>query len=95
MEQGELKVVVHLKDGRARVGVQEKGTDPVVESLEAGTLEELLDTVPAVLQRARERWAQSPQNPKYEGPPPPPPPTPAPRPARQAQPREGQMARLV
>jgi len=95
MEQGDLKVVLHLKGERGEVGVQEKGTDPVVESLEAGTLEELLDTVPAVLQRARERWAQSPQNPKYEGPPPPPPPTPAPRPARPAQPREGQMARLV
>lgn len=95
MEQGELKVVVHLKDGRALIGVQEKGTDPVVESLEAGTLEELLGSVPAVLQRARERWSQSPQNPKYEGPPPPPPPTPGPRSARPAQPREGQMARLV
>ena len=95
MEQGELKVVLHLKVGRARIGVQDKGTDPVVEFLEAATLEELLAAVPAVLQRARERWAQSPQNPKSEGPPPPPPPTPAPRPARPAQPREGQMTRLV
>ena len=95
MEQGDLKVVLHLKGERGEVGVQDKGTDPVVEFLEATTLEELLAAVPGVLQRARERWAQSPQNPKYEGPPPPPPPTPASRPARPAQPREGQMARLV
>jgi hypothetical protein len=100
MEHGELKVVLHLKDGRARIGVQEKGTDPVVESLEAAALDNLLAAVPAVVQRARERWAQSPQNPKYQGPPPPPAtprptPTPTPHPSRRAQPREGQMTKLV
>jgi hypothetical protein len=83
----ELKVVIHLKGTRAIIGIQGTDTDPVVETLAqaTGSLEEALAYVPGVVERARERWATSPRNPKYEGPPPPPAPTPAPgQPARRA-----------
>ena len=79
-----LKVVVQMKGDRAVVGVQGDGTDPVVETLEAASLEELLAAVPGVVARARERWATSPRNPKYEGPPLPPPATPSQPAARRA-----------
>ncbi len=68
----ELKVVLQMWGTRALVGVQGDGTDPVVETLEADSLKKLLAAVPGVVARARERWATSPRNPKYEGPPPPP-----------------------
>ncbi|KKN39331.1 hypothetical protein LCGC14_0744360 [marine sediment metagenome] len=81
----EMKVVIQMKGDRALVGVQGDGTDPVVETLEAASLEELLAAVPGVVARARERWATSPRNPKYVGPPPPPPATPTPgKPARRS-----------
>jgi hypothetical protein len=81
----ELKVVIQMKGERALVGVQGDGTDPVMETLEAGSLEAVLDAVPGIVAQARERWATSPRNPKYEGPPAPPAPTPAPgQPARRA-----------
>lgn len=75
----ELKVVIQLKGNRALVGIQDKDTDPVLVTLEAGSLEAVLDAVPGLLRQARENWATSPRNPKYEGPPPPPAPTSAPR----------------
>ena len=75
----ELKVVIQMKGERALVGVQGDGTDPVMETLEAGSLEAVLDAVPGIVAQARERWATSPRNPKYVGPPLPPAPTPAPR----------------
>ena len=66
----DLKVVVHLKGGHAYIGVQEEGADPVMERVEAGDLDEALGAVPAVLNRARARWAESRRNPAYQGPPP-------------------------
>ena len=94
----DLKVVVHLKGGHAHIGVQEQGADPVMERVEAGSLEEALGAVPGVLGRAQERWAQGRQNPAYQGPPP------APQPRQQAtaqhsgrsrQPQEGTMQRML
>lgn len=92
MENEDLKVVLHLTGNQALLGVQEKGTDPVLERLEAATLEEALGSVPAVLHRARERWAETPRNPAYEAPPAPPSPPTAP-PPRSAE--QGQMQRLL
>lgn len=77
--EAELKVLVQMKGDRFTVGVQAKDTDPVVEVLTGGTLEEALAAVPEVLARAREKWSTSPKNPAYVGPPPPP------APARTAQ----------
>ncbi len=74
----ELKVVIQLKGNRALVGIQDQDTDPVLVTLEAGSLEAVLDAVPGLLLQARESWATSPRNPKYVGPPAPPPATPTP-----------------
>jgi hypothetical protein len=98
LENGELKVVLHLTGSQALLGVQEKGTDPVVERVEAATLEEALGAVPGVLHRARERWAESPRNPAHQAPPAPPPQATAPpasRSARREESGEGQMQRLI
>ena len=80
-----LKVVLLLGDGHARIGVQEEDTDPVMETVEAGDLDEALGAVPAVLNRARGRWEESRRNPAYQGPPT----APEPRQTAAATPRAG------
>ena len=86
----ELKVVIQIKGDRALVGIQKKDTDPVLETVEVASVEEILTTVPAILVRAREKWAANPKYPKYEGPPVAPPPAPVPQrqPAAIAKPKE-------
>lgn len=64
----ELKVVLHIKDGHALVGIQGTKTDPVLETVSVNSLEELLAAVPGMATRARERWASSPLNPNYQRP---------------------------
>ena len=75
----ELKIVIQIKENRALVGIQKKDTDPVLEPIEAASLEEILAAVPTILARAREQWQASPRRPKYEGPPVSPPPAPVPQ----------------
>ena len=75
----ELKIVIQIKENRALVGIQQKDTDPVLEPLEAVSLNEILAAVPAIMDRAREQWQASPRRPKYEGPPVSPPPAPIPQ----------------
>ena len=74
--EAELKVVIQMKGTRALVGIQGKDTDPVLETVEAPgnvtTLEAALAAVPAILDRARARWASTPKNPAYQRPEPPP-----------------------
>ena len=72
MEHSGLKVVLHVEEGRALVGIQQKDTDPVLEWVQASTLEEALGAVLGLVARAREQGAQSPRNPAYQRPPPPP-----------------------
>ena len=67
--EAELKVVIQMKGDRALVGVQGTNTDPVVETLPATSLNDVLAAVPGVLARARERWTTSPKNPAYQRPP--------------------------
>ena len=99
MEHSGLKVVLHVEEGRALVGIQQKDTDPVLEWVQASTLEEVLAAVPGLVDRARERWAQSPHNPAYQRPPAPPPaPRIQPQPgARQPAPAtpQGAMTRML
>lgn len=72
-----LKVVIQIKDDRALVGVQGGDTDPALEPVQ-GDLAAILAQVPALLERARARWASTPKNPAYQRPPEPPrPATPA------------------
>ncbi len=78
--EAELKVVIQMKGDRALVGVQGTNTDPVVETLPATSLHDVLSAVPEILARAREKWGTAPKNPAYQGPPPPAPaPPPGPR----------------
>ncbi len=70
--EAELKVVIQMKGDRALVGVQGTNTDPVVETLPATSLNDVLSAVPGIVARAREKWTATPKNPTYQRPPEPP-----------------------
>jgi hypothetical protein len=61
----QLKIVILHREGKASVGVQSPGCDPQL-SVADGTLEQVLERVPGLVKQAREKWAQSPQNPKTQ-----------------------------
>ena len=67
----ELKVVVSIKGSRAIIGVQQPSSDPHIESLDDVNESALAQEVPAVIERARARWEESPKHPTYERPAPP------------------------
>ena len=67
----ELKVVVSIKGSRAVIGVQQPSSDPHIETFEDTDLPTLAQKVPAVIERARARWEESPKHPAYERPAPP------------------------
>ena len=67
----ELKVVVSIKEGRATIGVQQPSSDPHIESFDDNDLPGLTQEVPAVVERARAKWEESPKHPAYERPAPP------------------------
>ena len=66
--QEDLKVVVSIKGGRATIGVQRPSSDPHVESFDDADLSGLAHEVPAVTERARARWQETPKHPAYERP---------------------------
>ncbi len=67
----DLKVVVSIKGGRAVIGVQRPSADPHIETFDDGDLASLAQEVPAVTERARARWEETPKHPAYERPAPP------------------------
>ena len=67
----ELKVVVSIKGGRAVIGVQQPASDPHIETFDDVDESALAQEVPAVIERARARWEESPKHPAYERPAPP------------------------
>ena len=67
----ELKVVLSIKGGRAVIGVQKPASDPHIESFDDLDESGLAQEVPAVIERARARWEESPKHPAYERPAPP------------------------
>ena len=67
-----LKVVVSIKGGRATIGVQRPSSDPHVESFDDMDLSGLAQEVPAVTERARAKWQETPKHPAYARPAPPP-----------------------
>ncbi len=96
-----MKVVIQIMADRALVGVQDDNTDPFVEPIQAPALEDVLAAVPAVVARARERWATQPRGAAYQAPAPPPrAPAPAsttaarPSAATNTEPKPGQMAKM-
>ena len=67
----DLKVVVSIKGGRATIGVQRPSADPHVESFDDADLSGLAQEVPAVTERARAKWQETPKHPAYARPAPP------------------------
>ncbi len=67
----DLKVVVSIKGGRATIGVQKPSSDPHIETFDDADLSGLAQEVPAVTERARARWEETPKHPSYERPAPP------------------------
>ena len=67
----DLKVVVSIKEGRSTIGVQQPSSDPHIESFEDRDLTGLTGELPAVIERARAGWQESPKHPAYQRPAPP------------------------
>ena len=67
----DLKVVLSIKGDRATIGVQRPSADPHIETFDEGDLASLAQEVPAVTERARARWEETPKHPAYERPAPP------------------------
>ena len=67
----DLKVVVSIKGGRSTIGVQRPSADPHIETFDDHDLVSLAQEVPAVTERARARWEETPKHPAYERPAPP------------------------
>ena len=67
----DLKVVVSIKGSRATIGVQKPSSDPHIETFEGHDLPALAREVPAVTDRAKAKWDETPKHPAYERPAPP------------------------
>ena len=67
----DLKVVVAIKGGRATIGVQRPSADPHIETFEGHDLTGLAQEVPAVTERAKARWEDTPKHAAHERPAPP------------------------
>lgn len=81
-----MKVVIALKGNRASIGVQALQCDPVFVTLE-GSLREVLERLPGLVEEASRHWDSNPRYPKCEVPLPSqvtPPSRPAAAPQRQA-----------
>lgn len=66
-QNGELKVVIALKDGNASVGIQAPECDPVFFG-HKGDLDAVLGVVPDFVDVARKRWKKTKLNPECETP---------------------------
>ena len=64
----DLKVVVSLKGGITTVGVQRPEADPHIESFAHSGLEDVLEEIVPVVERAATKWADAPKNPAYSRP---------------------------
>ncbi len=97
-----MKVVIQMTGDKALVGVQDDNTDPFVETMQGAALENILAAVPAVVAKAKERWATQPRGAAYVAPAPPPPPPRTPvaaaparvAPAKPAEPKQGGMTKM-
>ena len=64
-------MVVSIKGGRATIGVQQTSSDPHIETFDDLDEAGLTQEVPAVIERARARWEETPKHPAYAKPAPP------------------------
>ena len=65
---GELKIVLHLQDGRTSAGVWQPGADVHLETFMETDMSILVAELPGLLERAQARWNENPLRPKYEPP---------------------------
>ena len=68
VDVGELKIVLHLRDGRTSAGVWQPGADVHLETFMETDMSILLAELPGLLERAQARWNENPLRPKYEPP---------------------------
>ena len=66
-KNGELKVVIALREGKASVGVQAPECDPAF-FMHKGDLTTVLGAIPGDVDKAKKRWEKDKLNPKWEGP---------------------------
>ena len=59
-----LKIVITMRGDRSVVAIQRKDTDPQWNVVE-GELDDLLEQIPDLLERADEKWADNPMRPSY------------------------------
>ena len=57
-----------LRGGITTVGIQRPGTDPYIESFERRDLADVLEEIGPVVDRAVERWEDTPMYPAYKRP---------------------------
>ena len=67
-DTAELKVVLHVRNGRTNAGVWQPGTDPHLEVFLETDTDVILNELPGLIERARARWADNPMRPKYNPP---------------------------
>ncbi len=66
----ELKIVIVMREDRMMVGVQRTECDPVYETIQ-GSLSDVLTRIPNLVEEAKQKWAETPKNPKANLPAPP------------------------
>lgn len=66
----EIKVVISLKNSGGSIGLQSPDCDPILAVFE-GDLKVALKKVPALVQQARDKWAENARYPKADLPKPP------------------------
>ena len=68
-EQNDIKIVLSIDAGSARIGAQKPAADPVIESFDTLDIDVLVQELPAFLQRTQHQWAESLTYPKHVTPP--------------------------
>ena len=67
-ETEELKVVLHVRNGRANAGVWRPGADAHLEVFLETGVDVLLSELPGLIERANARWEANPMRPQYNPP---------------------------
>ena len=67
-ETAELKIVLHVRNGRANAGVWRPGADAHLEVFLETGVDVLLSELPGLIERANARWEGNPMRPQYNPP---------------------------
>ena len=61
-----LKVIIHIREGLATIGIQQPNTDPVFETVDNPGIAELMTGIPDIIERARTLWHTQPRYPTHQ-----------------------------